>query len=811
MSETLDPSTVDSLNKSFEKMISVLGAANSAANQRAKSSTEAAMQELRARRDLEKQLEKDIREEAERNGKKVKDAKALAQATAETILQERKSAETNAQLDAQNVKRNQDIAGSVKSLLTGFMGMVNANQTATMSIYASDKAYTSVIPTLDLLSGAFKATIEAAGLALSNLSISIAGFGASTGDAPKALSKLGIAAVDVATQIAKMQLEMAQGYKDEYDQLSEVGVTFGGRLKGMSAAAADGGLNLKLYSDFVKNNIESLSKMGGTVEDAAARVMKMGKAALKGNDQLLVMYGGFGKVDAALADYASQLASSGFDFEKNVDLLSATSAEYLLSLKEMENITGKNAKQVKAEREEAMKDVAFKQKINDMRNSGDVKQIAEATALENQLVMIRKWYGAQAASTFQELIGNEGNLYSRQSIIYANSHDAQMKIIEGYRQNAKLEANVRMQANQDVSKANDAQVEAQDKAMRSMVRIGQYANKAPEAVKQYTEAVGQSIDAESAKKGFINADLKLRKEFNKGIDDAGQNQADLQRKQLEIQQGLDKTIEDRMGKMASIAGDLADIQGRLIKQFGDGFTDSVGHVIAGLDELAKHLPGGSGSTSGGAGGGAAGAPSRASTMFTKFKGGLKTLFTGGEGGRQAEAAGLRVKSDESTGGGAANEKLIGLASEIQNQLGGDLKYFSAFNDRYHHGLDSSSAHTSGTALDFVLNDPKNAANIADKVKGMPGVSKVINEYANLSAGGTGGHIHAEVPAMAEGGVTKGVSIAGEGGPEAIVPLPDGRTIPVKIDWTEMREAFNEMIRVMKDHKDVSEKTLRASQ
>ena len=32
--------------------------------------------------------------------------------------------------------------------------------------------------------------------------------------------------------------------------------------------------------------------------------------------------------------------------------------------------------------------------------------------------------------------------------------------------------------------------------------------------------------------------------------------------------------------------------------------------------------------------------------------------------------------------------------------------------------------------------------------------------------------------MAKGGITRGVSIAGEAGPEAVVPLPDGRSIPV---------------------------------
>jgi hypothetical protein len=41
-----------------------------------------------------------------------------------------------------------------------------------------------------------------------------------------------------------------------------------------------------------------------------------------------------------------------------------------------------------------------------------------------------------------------------------------------------------------------------------------------------------------------------------------------------------------------------------------------------------------------------------------------------------------------------------------------------------------------------------------------------------------------LPKKALGGITSGLSIAGERGPEAVVPLPDGRTIPVEIKSTE---------------------------
>ena len=65
--------------------------------------------------------------------------------------------------------------------------------------------------------------------------------------------------------------------------------------------------------------------------------------------------------------------------------------------------------------------------------------------------------------------------------------------------------------------------------------------------------------------------------------------------------------------------------------------------------------------------------------------------------------------------------------------------------------------------------------------------------------------------MAKGGITEGPSIAGEAGPEAVVPLPDGRSIPVKMDVSEMVSKLEEMISVMKDQRDISERTFTAMQ
>lgn len=118
--------------------------------------------------------------------------------------------------------------------------------------------------------------------------------------------------------------------------------------------------------------------------------------------------------------------------------------------------------------------------------------------------------------------------------------------------------------------------------------------------------------------------------------------------------------------------------------------------------------------------------------------------------------GLRLKSNEAVGGGAAHQGTYKLAHNLQNLIGGNLKYFTAFNDTYHHseayfkkkGNRNSGLHGAGLAMDIALNDPKQSAAAVAQIrnelnsKGLKeGVDyKIIDEYAKPSKGATGGHL-----------------------------------------------------------------------
>jgi hypothetical protein len=184
----------------------------------------------------------------------------------------------------------------------------------------------------------------------------------------------------------------------------------------------------------------------------------------------------------------------------------------------------------------------------------------------------------------------------------------------------------------------------------------------------------------------------------------------------------------------------------------------------------------------------------------------------------AEAmSGLRVKSAEAYAGGNTPEQLVAIAHSIQQKVGGDLKYFSAFNDTYDRG--GNSLHGKGRALDFTLNDPQNAAAVADMIRSIPGITKVIDEYANPSKSATGGHIHAEISA-ANGAILSGPTSGYKPnltmhGTEAVIPLntPAGQAAIGGQDNSIMAaqlDRLDELVSVMKSQLSVSTKIMQYS-
>jgi hypothetical protein len=127
-----------------------------------------------------------------------------------------------------------------------------------------------------------------------------------------------------------------------------------------------------------------------------------------------------------------------------------------------------------------------------------------------------------------------------------------------------------------------------------------------------------------------------------------------------------------------------------------------------------------------------------------------------------------------------DQSMFGLGADQARSVAQAMQ--GAFKQHFFDGLRgevTSLKDVIGGLVDFTQNI---LADVSSKLV----TRMVLGGIDGLMSGGGGGFGSlfgggrpTGVPWMARGGVTNGPSIAGEAGPEAVVPLPDGRSIPVE--------------------------------
>lgn len=130
----------------------------------------------------------------------------------------------------------------------------------------------------------------------------------------------------------------------------------------------------------------------------------------------------------------------------------------------------------------------------------------------------------------------------------------------------------------------------------------------------------------------------------------------------------------------------------------------------------------------------------------------KEAGSGSRSGGRAKAVedyskSLRMKAGANAAGNSA-QGTYAAAQIVQQTLGKNLRWFSAFNDNYHKG--TNSKHAKGLAFDATFHNGSKGAteatrNLTSTLNRMDFQAgrdyKMIDEYKNPSARSTGGHLH----------------------------------------------------------------------
>lgn len=754
--------------------------------------------------------------------KRGKLSKQEAEQAAKQLIEDERAAARQAAIDKKREEATRKVAQDL-------LGLTQSAISSAQSIHSSDKAFTSVTPTLEMMGQ----VVKTVSTALTGLA---AGIPIVEGLTEATNKVIGIG-TDLTIQVAKMQLEMSQQFVDTYTGLSKVGVNFGGNIDKMIESAAAGGLSLMNYNKFVNSSIESLKTLGGTVDQAASRVMKMSQAAMKNNERLIVEYGGMDQVAAALANFESMLTKSGINTVSVNRQVNEVSGKYLESLKVLEAITGRTAKEQQALAEEAMRNAAFQRMMQKEGPEG----AAVLTATLNQMVAS---YGDSFKSMAIEILST-GDVTSKANSELRAFYPAVYESLMAMNQN-RVALKGQKDSLEKTIVSNQKYVAANEGAIQENIQANEHftdmSNILTEGIVKTINdgTVGLNTAAQKRQMGEAAA-LKAFKDQAGDMGKSSRGAASAMKAQNTTQMKMDKLIQDQIDKMADLVVTLNDLQVKLIDTFGPKLQTAVNMFAAGLKKIATKL---------------GIEESRFAPPRTKaeqerqiseseeFKEWQKSKGAGitergmyhskfGVGAYMKEQ-GIPALPVEPAAGAMPNlpPGQTGISPVLKSLLSSPalsgLKVTSASELTSQHA--EKSLHYKGRAADFRIKDlaPEEIVSLLEKVNAMPGVktavaedkpgSKVLARIKELGGGGwvlenpgaTGLHLHLEAAEkLAKGGITNGPSIAGEAGPEAVIPLPDGRNIPVKMDVGELITKLDEMIDVLKDQHYTSEKILQA--
>lgn len=703
----------------------------------------------------------------------------------EAMALEKESQALQKKIDEERTDGAKKIAKSLGDFAVGSVKAANG-------MYSAENAFSAVTPVVTLMGNTLSGVIE--GMAKMATGFSVAGF--SFGGMAEGAAKLAGVGISLVTQAMNMALENAGKLVENYNQLSKVGVTFGGDLEKMRESAAQGGLALDTYTKFVTKNIESLSTFGGSTQRAADTVMKLTRATADNNEKLLVMYGGFEALNEAAVGYVDLISKTGFDVTKNVNSLNAGAASYLINMKELSALTGQSADAIKKEQEARMKSASYQVALANM-------SAEEQTAAKNKVSMVTRMYGKEAGDLLEEMIAGNGTVISESGLQLQAMLGPVAQSIKDIFTVGNGEDAVKRTA-ETMSKYADS-IDAFSKQNKDLMFLN-YGTQ-DQVLQMMNSILAQSRQTLNRQRDLSSAQVELDKETDKPMSKSA--------KSLEgVIESLNKLKIDIDEKTIKSFGNMADITKNLIISMGDLYNmltpETMGDAMKKFTEAIREATGALRNMSGSKAPvatvpGENGKPVMAPQAPTPGGPGseLKKDFRGQPIPTASGNSKLVFKSPESTAGGPADAKLVEIAELIASTYPGTVA--TAFDDAWHRKHRPNSKHTRGMAADLRI--PGLNAGVEAEINRL--IEGKGNASIHPNAEGKGSHLHVE--AMAKGGITNGVSIAGEAGPEAVIPLPDGRTIPVRMDMSEMVNKLEEMVDLLRDQRDNSEKMLYAVQ
>ena len=542
------------------------------------------------------------------------------------------------------------------------------------------------------------------------------------GGMAKAIPVFGDALADLAKGVgeaAKMAVDALDNTAKSFVEIGKVGGLTAKGMSGVREQFIRSGLSLQSFQKQVVENSQTLAKFRGLTGEGANEFASIVGNLTQGTDDSLRRMG-FNAEEMAQSTgaYLTQQTRLGRSQQMTQQQLTAGTIQYAQELDELTKVTGLSRDAIQKQQDAALSESRFRANYETLMSQGREKEAKALMAFQSQMQAI----GPELGQGARDLASGAANTDAARKLLASTGGAAQDIVAQITSGNIdQYEAAKRLQAAS----------RAQGDAARENAR---YVDKANSAFVDFSQQADLNNAQMVEGRGLVK---KVQNEQAKGGDQLTDSTVSAQKNLEKMSQELNKLGFTLLPHAAVVVEKFSSVMTSAIKGVNKalGISDTGGARTAAAAR-AENVAASQGSTADMLTGGAAAELTPAEQKAYAAKQGAAGSY-----------AGLRIKGGEggqATAGGQANPKLIEVANLIQDKLGGSLHHFTGFNDKFH--LDRNSKHNQGTALDFTITDPSMAAEIAAMVKGIPGVSNVLDEYNKPSAGATGGHIHAEISA-----------------------------------------------------------------
>jgi hypothetical protein len=197
---------------------------------------------------------------------------------------------------------------------------------------------------------------------VSSAADAVRGMDGSIGSAVGALGQIPMGVGDVIKGIFGPVAGAVDQTHQAFLEASSVGANFGGNMAALLKSSGEAGLSLSEYTGIIKNNSESLMLLGGSVDEGAKRLAKLGKDIRNTPLAADLARLGFSTADIneGFADYSKMLARNGrLQGKTDAELIAGTHA-YMKNLDAVSKLTGKSKESLQAEEDARQADAQYR-------------------------------------------------------------------------------------------------------------------------------------------------------------------------------------------------------------------------------------------------------------------------------------------------------------------------------------------------------------------------------------------------------------------------------------------------------------------